>query len=839
VRSSNLLHLYRVRLRARLAQELLALAGIAVGVALLYSASVANTSLTGSIDELTAGVVGKARLELAARAPQGFDDALLGKVERLPGVRVAMPVVEAPALVAGPRGRRSVELVGGDPRSAQLGGTLLRQFTAERLVRARAVALPAPIARAIGVSLIAPVRIEVAGRVTQAPLGAQLHVEDIGPLVDSPVVIAPLVFAQQLAGREGRLTRIFVQPQTGRDAEVAAGLRRIAGDRLNVRAARFDAELFDRAAQPSRDSAQMFSAFSALVGFVFAFSAMLLTVPQRRRMIADLRLDGYGPLAVLQVLLFDALLLGLAASALGLLLGDQISRHVFRADPGYLAYTFPVGSQRVVTWHAIAVALGGGMLAAFVAVLSPFRGMLAIGRRRVAGDARRVAGGRSALQLGGAVLALVVTTLILLLAPQLAVLGMGTLTVALLLVLSPTLAATLRALERVTRNSRSATPFLVTTALSSRTNRSRALAVAATGAIAVMSSVAIQGSRQDLQRGLDASARHVDSIADIWVAPRSEANTFATTAFRGGLAHDLRAVAGVHAVRVYRGGFLDWNDRRVWVLAPPRAAVLPISREQMTDAELARARTRIRDGGWGVLSRALADEHHLAVGDVFTTPTAVPTRLRVAALSSNLGWPSGAMILNADDYARAWGSPDLSAYHLVLAPNARPEGVRRAVVRALGPDSAFAVETAAERERRHFATTRDALARLTQIRTLVLVAAVLAMATTMGGMIWQRRPRFAGLKVDGFTDREVWRSLVLESTVLLGAACLLGALFGLYGQVVLSHALATITGFPLVFSVGALVAVGSFALVTLVAVAMIAIPGYLAARVSPAVTLQD
>jgi len=838
VRFSNLLHLYRVRVRARLAQELLAVAGIAVGVALLYSASVANTSLTGSIDELTAGVVGKARLELVARAPQGFDGTLLGEVERLPGVRSAAPVFQAPAVVAGPDGRRSVELVGGDPRSAQLGGTLLRQFTAERLVRTRAVALPAPIARELGVSLIAPVRIEAAGRVTRAPLGAQLHEEDIGPLVDSPVVIAPLAFAQELAGREGRLTRIFVQPQPGRDADVEAGLRRIAGDRLNVRPARFDSQLFDRAAQPSRDSAQMFSAFSALVGFVFAFSAMLLTVPQRRRMIADLRLDGYGPWAVLQVLLFDALVLGLAATALGLLLGEQISRHVFRADPGYLAYTFPVGSQRVVTWQAVGAALGGGMLAAFVAVLSPFRAELGIGRRATA-DARRAASTRFVRQLGGAALALAGTTLVLLLAPQLAVAGMVTLTVALLLVLSPAIAATLRGLEWVTQHSRSATPFLVTTALSSRANRSRALAVAATGAIAVMSSVAIQGSRQDLQRGLDDSVRHVDTIADIWVAPRSDANTFATTAFAGGFAGDLRAVSGVRAVRAYRGGFLDWKDRRVWVLAPPRDAALPISRGQMTDADLARTRTRIRAGGWVVLSRALANAHGLGVGDAFTTPTDVPTRLRVAALSSNLGWPSGAMILNADDYAHAWGSSDLSAYHLVLEPSARAEAVQRDLVGVLGPNSAFAVETAAERQQRHYATTRDALARLTQIRTLVLVAAVLAMATAMGGMIWQRRPRFAGLKVDGFTDREVWRSLVLESAVLLGAACLLGAMFGLYGQVVLSRALATITGFPLVFSVGALVAAGSFALVTLIAVAMIAIPGYLAARVSPSVTLQE
>ena len=45
---------------------------------------------------------------------------------------------------------------------------------------------------------------------------------------------------------------------------------------------------------------------SALVGFLFAFNAMLLTVPQRRRLIADLRRDGYTPLTVIAVLLLDA-----------------------------------------------------------------------------------------------------------------------------------------------------------------------------------------------------------------------------------------------------------------------------------------------------------------------------------------------------------------------------------------------------------------------------------------------------------------------------------------------------------------------------------------------------
>jgi putative ABC transport system permease protein len=131
------------------------------------------------------------------------------------------------------------------------------------------------------------------------------------------------------------------------------------------------------------------------------------------------------------------------------------------------------------------------------------------------------------------------------------------------------------------------------------------------------------------------------------------------------------------------------------------------------------------------------------------------------------------------------------------------------------------------------------LSRLSQIATLVLLAAMLATAAAMGAMIWQRRPRLADMKVDGFGRGVLWRGLLVESALLLGAGCSIGAVFGIYGQLLLSHALASVTGFPVVFSIGTFVAVGSLALVTTVAVFMIALPGYLAVRIRPALSLQD
>ena len=104
----------------------------------------------------------------------------------------------------------------------------------------------------------------------------------------------------------------------------------------------------------------------------------------------------------------------------------------------------------------------------------------------------------------------------------------------------------------------------------------------------------------------------------------------------------------------------------------------------------------------------------------------------------------------------------------------------------------------------------------------------------MGGMIWQRRPTLARLKVQGFSERELWRALLLESGLFLGTGCLVGAVFGLFGQVLLSRALETITGFPVLYSTAGVVAVTILAVVTAIALAMLALPGWLAVRVRAA-----
>ncbi len=47
-----------------------------------------------------------------------------------------------------------------------------------------------------------------------------------------------------------------------------------------------------------------------MVGFLLALNAMLLTVPERRRFVADLRMQGYDSRQILVLLAFQALCSG-------------------------------------------------------------------------------------------------------------------------------------------------------------------------------------------------------------------------------------------------------------------------------------------------------------------------------------------------------------------------------------------------------------------------------------------------------------------------------------------------------------------------------------------------
>jgi putative ABC transport system permease protein len=830
---SEIVFILRARLRARsvVVQELLAVLGIAVGVALLFASQVSSQSLDGSVRQLTRQLVGGTQYQLDGRSSEGFSESIVSEVRALRGVRAALPLLEQPATVIGPKGHASVDLIGADPRFARIGGPLLRRFSARQLEHQRAIALPSQIANATGLRAFQNGTLRVRGVDRETFVGATLGDKEVGNLADSQIALAPIAYAQQVTGNTGRITRVFVKVDPHNTPAALSGLRSIAAtDHLNLVPADNDATLFAVAFGPAEQSEGLFSLISAVVAFLFAFTAILLTVPERRRLIELMRRHGYERSEVVQVLIVDAVLIGVLACALGLAIGELLSIEVFHAEPGYLSFAFPVGSPRIVTPLAVAEAACAGLLAAFVGVLAPVRHILARPLRSQVALEQPVRGW-SIARVSGGIVCLAITTAILIFRPSAALGGSIALVLAMLALLPLLFDASTAGVERVLRPLRWTSIRLAVAELRDPLTRVRSLAVAATGAIAVFGSVAITGAQHNLEHGLDRTAREWNHAADLWVSPPGEANTLGTTAFASSPANKLRSLPGVRSVGVYRGSFLDVGHRRVWVIAPPATATQPLPPRQLTVGDVTQANARLRAGGWAILSEAIASELHVQIGDRFTLPSPQPTTFRVAGLSTNGGWPPGAIVMSSEDYARAWGSSAASALMIDIAAGASALRVKAEVGRALGSGSGLAVQTAGEREHVWTTISHHGLARLTEIARLVLGAAIIAMAGVIASMIWQRRDRIANIRRQGFTRAEGWRILLVESLMLLFTGCSIGAVFGLYGQLLLSHALTSVTDFPLVVALGPLIALTSVAIVSASALAIVAVPGYFAARV--------
>ncbi len=849
MRPGALAYLYRRRLRIHGVQELLAGAGIAVAVALVFAVTVAGSSIAGSASQLVRAVVGPASLQLRARDQNGFSEHLLAKVEALPGVKQAAPLLEQTATIRTPAGAHvTVDVAGTDVSLAILDG--LAHTLPIAALSTGAIGLSQASADELGVagattSSGGPVDVSIQIRGVSIPLrvSAVLGPEEFGVLSRSLVAVMPLARLQQLAGLEGRVTRILVQSKPGAEAEVRRGLQRIAAGTLTVAPANQDVTLLEQALRPSNEASAFFSAVSALLGFLFAFCAMLLTVPERRQAIADLRLIGTRRTALAQMVLFQGAALGLAASLVGIGAGYLLAIGALHPSSAYLARAFTLGGGTVIGLRPVLVALIGGILATCLASTVALADL----RRGRALDAvyseRGAPGNRVSLRLAtrmalsalGLVAAMIIIVAIW---PSLALIGSAALAVAAVL-LVPIVFTGVLCLARAVASRLEGLTALPVALSSLRATTLRSLALAGTGAVALFGSVALGGARQDLLRGIRGYAHNYTVGEPIWVG--SPYDNQATVNFRpDSLARRIAQTPGVVGVASFQGSFLDLGKRRVWVIAWPAGIQARLLDGQVIHGSQTGAMARVAAGGSVTVSQQLAAEDHLRVGAQLAVATPTGThQLRIAATTTNFGWPPGAILMSTSDYQRMWASTAATGIGVQLEPGADPQRVRAAVQRQLGANSGLEALSAGTRLHRIEASASEGLGQLGEISTLLILAAILAMAAALGASIWQRRSSLADLRLAGVKPARLRRVLLIESVLMLAAGCLTGVVAGIYGEHVIDGYLRQVTGFP----VGGLTLSGRplevLVIVLAGTLAIVAVPGWVASRVPAALALES
>ncbi len=833
LRVSVLFGLYRQQLRYSIVRELLAGGGIAIGVALVFGVLVANSSVLGSAREILNAVNGSATLELAARSPHGFSQRLAEKVAQLPGVRDAAPLLRESAVIEGPSGSRSVQLVGVTPRLIRLRGSATRNLGSGAALLSGGVALPSGLASAIGAPQEGKVTILAGGAAHTAQVRAAFNAGVIGALSTSGLVVSRLDVAQKFAGEPGQVTEVLIETAPGRQRTVTHELRLLAAGKLDVLPADAELQLLNETARPTSQSSALFAAIGLIVGFLLALNAMLLIVPERRRLIAEMRCQGYDSKQVLTVFVFQAVALGTLASFAGVAAGDILAKTLFGNAPIYLSVAFPISGQQTIHPTTVLIAVGFGITAALVASLVPILFDLTSGKPVDAVLSRRGEAGQQIgvglmrrLALAGALIVLGVTVAVRVI-PSLTVAGGVALALASLCFIPLVFRLATRSLRRLAMKHHGG--MLAVAVIELEAGTIRAVALAGVAALAVYGSTAVDSARRDLTHGLDTTFAEYIGTADIWVT--TSGNYLTVNSFPAARsAIEITHLHGVSSVEIDQGEYLDVGSRRMWIIARPSSAHTILPTGQLLEGEVAQATRLLRQYGWAAISSAFASEHNLRIGDRFELPTpSGDESFRTAAITTNLGWPPGTITLNTANYSRYWKTSDPTALEVNFKPGVSPAEGKREIEYVLQGRHGLRVQTMSERIAQFQDNASQSLHSLTEIALLLLLTAALALAAALSTMIYQRRPQLISLKEDGFERWQIWRSLLIESIIILGIGCTDGAILGIYGHALASRYLRLDTGFPAPFSLGGPQLILTLLIVAGVSLSVMALPGYSAA----------
>ncbi len=344
----------RVTLRGLLAHKLrLATTALAVmlGVAFMAGTLVLTSTIGATFDglyaDLNAGTDVQVRSAEVVQTDFGdqrgtLDDAILGEIAAVPGVRTASPDVTGYAQFVGKDGKAignpnqgaptlgfnwiedpdvsPLNLADGRPPAGP-GEVVMDKATADG--EGFALGDQVTVLSASGSEPFTVVGITRFGQV-DSPLGATLAVFD-------------LATAQRVLGLDGRLSTVSVVADDGVSEEEL--VRRLDAALPETVQAITGTELTSEQQTRTRDALGFFNTFllafaliALFVGSFIIYNTFSIIVAQRTREMALLRAVGAGRRQVLSSVMVEALVTGLLASALGVLAGLGVAvllRNVF------------------------------------------------------------------------------------------------------------------------------------------------------------------------------------------------------------------------------------------------------------------------------------------------------------------------------------------------------------------------------------------------------------------------------------------------------------------------------------------------------------------------------
>jgi putative ABC transport system permease protein len=774
--------------RQHLPRWLLTIAGIVLGVAVFVGIHTANQSVVYAFRQTVDHIAGSTQLQISA-GETGFDENVLDRVQAVPEVRVAVPVIEA-VVNTGVEGQGNVLILGVD----MLGDRSLRDYdleSSDEAIDDPLVFLAQPDSLMVTDTYARENHLAVGAKVPMSTMdGRKLFtirgIMKSGGLTSAfggNLAVMDVYAAQKVFGRGRKFDRIDLAIKDGANlGAVKTKLETLLGSGFQVQEPSARAQQFDSISRVYTTMANVSSVFALFIGMFIIYNTFQIAVTQRRAEIGILRALGATRRQIRTLFLGESVVAGLFGSIVGVLAGIAIAR----AMTGYIGSLLgqiygiaqkadEISTNPVLLMFAVVL----GVIASVVAALIPARSAARIDPVQALqkGKYQQLSAGESRMRRMAALVAAIAAATLLLVSRDRIVFYAGdALAVLAALLLTPTFALWLaRALRPLLRWLRPVEGTLAADSLLQAPRRT-------SGAVAaLMLSLALVVSLGGMTRASYDSIYRWLTVAlnpDLYVSP-SQSLTQRDFRFPESMGAQLAAIPGVGELQTVRDARIDVQGRPTMLVAADIAAL----RKHATLPPIAgntEDMFRRTQAGHAVLaSENLALLRGLKLGDVLDIPSPGGLlRLPIAGIVTDYSDEQGSLLIDRSLYKRYWNDSTVNIFRIYLAPGAAEADVKRRILETFGSRRRLFVLTNRE-VRRYILRLTDQWFGITYVQIAVAVlVAILGIVNTLTVSITDRRRELGVLQAVGGLRNQIRGTIWLEALAVGAVGLILGLAFG-------------------------------------------------------------
>jgi putative ABC transport system permease protein len=781
--------------RQHLPRWLLTIAGIVLGVAVFVGIHTANQSVVYAFRQTVDHIAGSTQLQISA-GETGFDENVLDRVQAVPEVRVAVPVIEA-VVGTGVQGQGNLLILGVD----MLGDRSLRDYDLESSesntgdsaddIDDPLVFLAQPDSLMVTDTYARENHLGPGAKVPMSTMDGQKlftirGVMKSGGLTSAfggNLAVMDVYAAQKVFGRGRKFDRIDLALKDGASLrDVKAKLQALLGTGFQVQAPSARAQQFDSISRVYITTANVSSVFALFIGMFIIYNTFQIAVTQRRAEIGILRALGATRAQIRTLFLGESVVAGLFGSVLGLLAGIAIARGMTGYIGALLGEIYGVAQKagEISTDPSLmtfAVVLG--VITSVIAAIIPARSAAGVDPVQALqkGKYQQLSAGENRVRRIAALVVAIAAVACLLLERYRIFFYVGD-ALALLsaLLLTPTLALWLaRALRPLLRWLRPVEGTLAADSLLQAPRRT-------SGAVAaLMLSLALVIALGGMTRASYDSIYRWLTVAlnpDLFVSP-SQSLTQRDFRFPESMGAQLRAIPGVGEVQLVRDARIEIQGQPTMFVAADvadlrRHATLPPvagNTEEMF---------RLAAQGKAVLaSENFAMLRGFKLGDVVDIPSPSGIlHLPIAGIVTDYSDEQGSLLVDRSLYKRFWNDSTVNIFRIYLAPGAAEADVKRRILERFGNQRRLFVLTNRE-VRRYILRLTDQWFGITYVQIAVAVlVAMLGIVNTLTVSITDRRRELGVLQAVGGLRNQVRGTIWLEALAVGAVGLILGLAFG-------------------------------------------------------------